>query len=153
MAGLVEISLKWLPHGEGLPLPAVATELSAGADIRAAIPADVPLTLEPGQRAIVPCGFAMALPAGFEAQVRPRSGLAAKHGVTVLNSPGTIDADYRGEVMVILINLGQDAFVIERGERIAQMVVAPVVQPGFIVAEDLDDTQRGTGGFGSTGRS
>lgn len=153
MAGLVEISLKWLPHGGGLPLPAVATELSAGADIRAAIPADAPLTLAPGQRAIVPCGFAMALPAGFEAQVRPRSGLAAKHGVTVLNSPGTIDADYRGEVMVILINLGQDAFVIERGERIAQMVVAPVIQPAFTVAEDLDDTQRGTGGFGSTGRS
>ena len=131
----------------------MATELSAGADIRAAIPADAPLTLAPGQRAIVPCGFAMALPAGFEAQVRPRSGLAAKHGVTVLNSPGTIDADYRGEVMVILINLGQDAFVIERGERIAQMVVAPVIQPAFTVAEDLDDTQRGTGGFGSTGRS
>lgn len=153
MGGLVDISLKWLPHGEGLPLPAVATALSAGADIRAAIPSDAPLTLEPGKRAIVPCGFAMSLPAGYEAQVRPRSGLAAKHGVTVLNSPGTIDADYRGEVMVILINLGQAPFVIERGERIAQMVVAPVVQPAFRIVEDLDDTARGTGGFGSTGRS
>ncbi|QQR38888.1 dUTP diphosphatase [Devosia rhizoryzae] len=149
----VAVKIKWLPHGEGLPLPHFATAQSAGADLRAALSVDAPLTLAPGMRAIVPCGFAMALPEGFEAQVRPRSGLAAKHGVTVLNSPGTIDADYRGEVMVILINLGQESFVIERGERIAQMIVAPVVQPDFVVGGDLDATIRGTGGFGSTGRN
>lgn len=147
------IGLKWLPHGEGLPLPAAASALAAGADLRAALPPGEPLDLQPGKRAIVPCGFAMSLPAGFEAQVRPRSGMAAKHGVSVLNSPGTIDADYRGEVMVILINLGEDPFRIERGERIAQMVVAPVVQPLFIEGETLDETERGAGGFGSTGRS
>ena len=104
-------------------------------------------------RSLVPCGFAIALPPGYEAQVRPRSGLAARHGVTLLNSPGTIDADYRGEVMVILVNLGQEDFEIKRGDRIAQLVVAPVVQPAFVVGEDLDATERGTGGFGSTGRS
>ncbi len=148
----VTIGLKWLPHGEGLTPPAAASALAAGADLRAALPQGQPLELKPGKKAIVPCGFAMALPAGFEAQVRPRSGLAAKHGITVLNSPGTIDADYRGEVMVILINLGEDSFVIERGERIAQMVIAPVIQPVFVVSEDLDETERGAGGFGSTGR-
>lgn len=146
------IRIKWLAHGEGLPAPAMASALAAGADLRAALPEGEPLMLEPGKRAIVPCGFAMALPAGYEAQIRPRSGLAAKHGITVLNSPGTVDADYRGEVMVILINLGDAPFRIERGERIAQMVVAPVVQPDFIVGE-LDETERGAGGFGSTGRS
>lgn len=146
------IRIKWLAHGEGLPAPAAASALAAGADLRAALPEGEPLMLEAGKRAIVPCGFAMALPAGYEAQVRPRSGLAAKHGVTVLNSPGTVDADYRGEVMVILINLGEAPFRIERGERIAQMVVAPVVQPDFIVGE-LDETERGAGGFGSTGRA
>jgi len=149
----VTISLKFLPHGEGLPPPALASALAAGADLRAALPADAPLALEPGKRAIVPCGFAMALPPGYEAQVRPRSGLAAKHGITVLNSPGTIDADYRGEVMVILINLGEHAFTIERGERIAQMIVAPVVLPEFVIGEELDETERGSGGLGSTGRS
>jgi dUTP pyrophosphatase len=146
----VSIALTWLAHGAGLPVPKVQTALSAGADLCAAL--ETPLTLAPGARALVPCGFAMALPAGYEAQVRPRSGLAAKHGVTVLNSPGTIDADYRGEVKVILVNLGQDDFVITRGERIAQMVVAPVVQPAFAVVETLDETERGSGGFGSTGR-
>lgn len=150
MTAPISISLQWLAHGAGLPVPQVQTALSAGADLCAAL--DAPLTLAPGARALVPCGFAMALPAGYEAQVRPRSGLAAKHGVTVLNSPGTIDADYRGEVKVILVNLGQDDFVITRGERIAQMVVAPVVQPAFAVVETLDETTRGTGGFGSTGR-
>lgn len=146
------IDFLWLAHGVGLPVPKVQTEQSAGADLCAAVDADAPLVLAPGQRAIVPCGFAMALPAGYEAQVRPRSGLAAKHGVTVLNSPGTIDADYRGEVKVILINLGDEAFTITRGERIAQMVIAPVVQPAFAVVQTLDETARGSGGFGSTGR-
>lgn len=147
------VRFKFLTHGEGLPLPAYQTAQAAGADLHAAVPAESPMELAPGQRAIVPCGFAMALPPGFEAQVRPRSGLAAKHGVTVLNSPGTIDADYRGEVMVIVINLGPDVFTIARGERIAQMVIAPVVQPAFVLGDDLDATERGTGGFGSTGRS
>lgn len=146
------VTIKVLPHGEGLALPAYQSALAAGADMRAALPEDAPLELMPGKRAIVPCGFAMALPAGFEAQVRPRSGLAAKHGITVLNSPGTVDADYRGEVMVIVINLGDDPFTITRGERIAQMVIAPVVQPVFEVREELDETVRGSGGFGSTGR-
>jgi dUTP pyrophosphatase len=148
----IAIALQWLPHGAGLPVPKVQTALSAGADLCAAVETDAPITLRPGARALVPCGFAMALPAGYEAQVRPRSGLAAKHGVTVLNSPGTIDADYRGEVKVILVNLGQEDFVVTRGERVAQMVVAPVVQPDFAVVEMLDETARGSGGFGSTGR-
>ena len=148
----ITIPLQWLPHGAGLPVPKVQTALSAGADLCAAVPADAPVTLTPGARAIIPCGFAMALPAGYEAQVRPRSGLAAKHGVTVLNSPGTVDADYRGEVKVILVNLGQDDFVVTRGERVAQMVIAAVVQPAFAEVEELDETIRGSGGFGSTGR-
>ncbi len=148
-----KVTLKVLPHGEGLPLPAFQSALAAGADLRAALPEDAPVALAPGKRAIVPCGFAMALPAGYEAQVRPRSGLAAKHGITVLNSPGTVDADYRGEVMVIIINLGEESFTITRGERIAQMVVAPVVQPVFVTGDELDETTRGAGGFGSTGRS
>ena len=148
----IAIPLQWLPHGAGLPVPKVQTALSAGADLCAAVPADQPVTLTPGARAIIPCGFAMALPAGYEAQVRPRSGLAAKHGVTVLNSPGTVDADYRGEVKVILVNLGQDDFVVTRGERVAQMVIAAVVQPAFVQVEELDETIRGSGGFGSTGR-
>lgn len=147
------VRLQILPHGEGLPLPAYQSAEAAGADLRAALPEGQPLLVEPGQRAVIPCGFAMALPPGYEAQVRPRSGLAARHGLTVLNSPGTVDADYRGEVMVILINLGQESVRIERGERIAQMVVAPVVQPAFVMEVSLDETQRGAGGFGSTGRS
>ena len=145
------IDVKRLPHGEGLPLPAYETELAAGMDLRAAVDEAAPLTLRPMERAMVPTGLAFALPAGFEAQVRPRSGLAAKAGITCLNTPGTIDADYRGEVKVILINLGEEDFVIRRGERIAQMVIAPVVQAAWAEVDDLDATARGAGGFGSTG--
>jgi dUTP pyrophosphatase len=141
-----------LPHGQGLPLPAYETALAAGMDLRAAVPEDEPLTLRPGSRFAVPTGLTMAIPAGFEGQVRPRSGLAFKHGVTCLNSPGTIDADYRGEVKVILINHGAEDFVIRRGERIGQLLIAPVVQAAWAEAESLDDTARGAGGFGSTGR-
>ena len=147
----VAVGLMILPHGEGIDPPAQQTEDAAGADLRAALAPDVVMTLLPGRYDRVPCGFAMALPRGYEAQVRPRSGLAAKHGVTVLNAPGTIDADYRGEVMVILINHGDTAFEIRRGDRIAQMVVAPVTPVRFTVTTDLDATARGTGGFGSTG--
>jgi dUTP pyrophosphatase len=151
MAAEVEIGLHWLPHGMGLPLPARQTAGAAGMDLLAALPSGAEIMLQPGNRALVPCGFAMALPAGYEAQVRARSGLAARHGVTVLNSPGTIDADYRGEVQVILINLGDAPFVVRRGERIAQMVVAPLVAACFAVKEELDETERGSNGFGSTG--
>lgn len=141
-----------LPHGADLPLPSRQTRHAAGADLYAALPADGPLELVPGARALVPCGFAMALPPGFEAQVRPRSGLAARHGVTVLNAPGTIDADYRGEVQVILINHGASGFVVQRGDRIAQLVVAPVSPFAFAPVTELAATERGPGGFGSTGR-
>ena len=141
-----------LPHFEGLALPAYETADAAGMDLRAAVGEDAPVTLKPGERAMIPTGLTIALPAGHEAQVRPRSGLAAKHGITCLNTPGTIDADYRGEVKVILINLGQDAFVIKRGERIAQMVIAPVTRAELNVVATLDETLRGSGGFGSTGR-
>jgi dUTP pyrophosphatase len=141
-----------LPHGEGLPLPAYETAQAAGMDLRAAVPDDEPLTLRPGSRFPVPTGLAFALPPGFEGQVRPRSGLAFKHGVTCLNTPGTVDADYRGEVKVILINLGEEDFVIRRGERIAQLVISPVVQAAWAEVESLDGTERGAGGFGSTGR-
>ena len=146
-----QIDFKFLPHGEGLDLPAYETQDAAGMDLRAALADDETLSLAPGQQAMLPTGFAMALPRGFEAQVRPRSGLAAKNGVTVLNTPGTIDADYRGEVKIILINLGQEPFTIERGMRIAQMVIAPVVQAKIQIVASLDDTARGAGGFGSTG--
>jgi dUTP pyrophosphatase len=138
-----------LSHGADLPLPAYETAGAAGLDLRAAEAA----TLQPGQRCLMPTGLAMAIPQGFEGQVRPRSGLAVKHGLTVLNAPGTIDSDYRGEVKVPLINLGQDAVMIARGDRIAQMVVAPVVQATLTEAETLADTARGQGGFGSSGRS
>ena len=141
-----------LAHAQGLPLPAYETALAAGMDLRAAVADDAPLTLSPMARAMVPTGLTFALPPGFEAQVRPRSGLAAKAGVTCLNTPGTIDADYRGEVKVILINHGQEPFVIKRGERIAQMVIAPVTRAELVQVEMLDDTARGVGGFGSTGR-
>ncbi|HVY35009.1 MAG TPA: dUTP diphosphatase [Caulobacteraceae bacterium] len=147
-----QIAVVRLPHAEGLPLPAYETPGSAGMDLRAAVPEDEPLTLRPGARAIVATGLSMAIPLGFEVQIRPRSGLAAKHGVTCLNTPGTVDADYRGEVKVILINLGAEDFVIRRGERIAQMIVAPVAQAAWLEADSLDETARGTGGFGSTGR-
>jgi dUTP pyrophosphatase len=146
------VAVRWLPHGEGLPLPAYETAQAAGMDLRAAVADGAPLTLAPGERAAVPTGLAMALPPGFEAQVRPRSGLALKAGITCLNTPGTIDADYRGEVKVILVNLGQEPFVITRGERIAQMVVSPVVQASWREVDSLDETARGEGGFGSTGR-
>ena len=148
----VIISVHRLPHNGDLPLPAYETALSAGMDLRAAVPEGEPLTLKPGCRALAPTGLAIALPAGYEAQVRPRSGLALKHGVTCLNTPGTIDADYRGEVQVLLINLGDTPFVIDRGARIAQMVIAPVTQGGWVEVETLDDTPRGAGGFGSTGK-
>jgi len=144
-----EVAVEILPHGEGLPLPERATEHSAGLDLRAAI--EAALILEPGARTIVPTGLKMAIPPGFEGQVRPRSGLAFRHGVTVVNAPGTIDADYRGEVCVLLINLGQEAFVIERGERIAQLVVAAVSATTLVPVTSVDETARGQGGFGSTG--
>lgn len=149
-AGL-KIAVMRLPHGADLPLPRYATAQSAGMDLLAAV--DAPVTLEPGARALIPTGLAIALAPGFEAQVRPRSGLALRAGVTVLNSPGTIDADYRGEVGVILINHGQEAFVVARGERIAQLVIAPYVQAEWQEADGLNETARGQGGFGSTGRT
>jgi dUTP pyrophosphatase len=150
--GSVQVNIRQLPHGEGLPLPAYQSAHAAGLDLVAAVAENAPLVLAPGKHALVPTGLAIALPAGFEAQVRPRSGLAAKHGVTVLNSPGTIDADYRGEIQVILINHGAEPFAIKRGERIAQMVIAAVVQAELVVMAKLSDTDRGAGGFGSTGR-
>ena len=145
------IPITRLRHAEGLPLPAYETAQAAGMDLRAAVPDDAPLTLHPGDRFAVPTGLAFALPQGFEGQVRPRSGLAFKSGITCLNSPGTIDADYRGEVKVILINHGPEDFIIRRGDRIAQLVIAPVVQAAWVEVESLDDTARGAGGFGSTG--
>jgi dUTP pyrophosphatase len=148
----IQINIRQLPHAAGLPLPAYQSAHAAGLDLLAAVPQDTPLVLAPGKHAMVPTGLAIALPKGFEAQVRPRSGLAATHGVTVLNSPGTIDADYRGEVSVILINHGAEPFTIRRGERIAQMVIAPVVQARLNPVDSLPDTSRGSGGFGSTGR-
>ena len=148
---LPQLRFRRLPHGAGLPLPAYQTAHAAGLDLAAAVAADASVTLAPGGRSLVPTGFAIALPEGFEAQVRPRSGLAAKHGVTVLNTPGTIDADYRGEIQVILINLGDVPFVVTRGLRIAQLVIAPVARAAVIEADALDDTARGAAGFGSTG--
>ena len=145
---MIEIKLTRLPHGEGLPLPRYATHEAAGLDVHAA----EELTLAPGERHAVATGFAIEIPLGYEVQVRPRSGLAAKHGITCLNTPGTIDADYRGEVKVILINLGQEPFEIGRGERIAQLVPAPVLKANFVEVGELADTTRGAGGFGSTGR-
>lgn len=148
----ISVQVTTLPHFEGLALPAYETALSAGMDIRAALPEQAPVTLQPGQRHLTPTGLAIALPPGYEAQVRPRSGLALKHGVTCLNTPGTIDADYRGELKVILINHGQEPFVISRGERIAQIVIAPVTQAKWERVDALPETVRGSGGFGSTGR-
>jgi dUTP pyrophosphatase len=152
VSATVRVAIKQLPHAEGLALPAYQSADAAGLDLLAAVDENAPLVLAPGKHAMVPTGLTIALPRGFEAQVRPRSGLAAKHGVTVLNSPGTIDADYRGEIGVILINHGQAPFTIRRGERIAQMVIAPVVQAELVVATSLAATDRGSGGFGSTGR-
>jgi dUTP pyrophosphatase len=148
----VKIDIRQLPHGEGLALPAYQSAHAAGLDLLAAVPEASPLTLAPGQRALVPTGLTIALPPGYEAQVRPRSGLAAKHGITVLNAPGTVDADYRGEIGVLLINHGEAPFAIRRGERIAQMVIAAVARAEFVAATELSATERGSGGFGSTGR-
>ena len=149
---MTTLRVERLPHAESLPLPAYETSGSAGMDLRAAVAEETPMTLAPGARALVPTGLKIALEHGFEAQVRPRSGLALKHGITCLNSPGTIDSDYRGEVGVILINHGSEAFVIKRGERIAQLVVAKCEQAAMVEVAALDETARGSGGFGSTGR-
>ena len=146
---MMRVQLKRLPGSEGMPLPAYETEGAAGMDLRAA----EAMILKPGARCLVPTGLSIAVPQGFEAQVRPRSGLAVKHGVTVLNSPGTIDSDYRGEIKVPLINHGQEDFLIARGDRIAQMVIAPVTRIGWAEVEALDETTRGSGGFGSSGRA
>jgi len=146
---MTNVKIIKLAHGEDLPLPAYATEHAAGADLMAAIDADI--TLAPFARILIPAGIALALPAGFEAQIRPRSGLALKNGITLLNTPGTIDADYRGEIKILLINLDQEDFVITRGMRIAQLVIAPVAQVNWQEVQNLDDTARSAGGFGSTG--
>jgi dUTP pyrophosphatase len=147
----LRLALRRLEHGAGLSLPAYESEQAAGLDLAAAVSEREPVVLAPGDRALVPTGFAMELPAGYEAQVRPRSGLATKHGVTVLNAPGTIDADYRGEVKVLLINHGQETFEITRGMRVAQLVVQPVCHAVPVEVEALNDSRRGSSGFGSTG--
>ena len=152
MSATVKVDIRQLPHGEGLALPAYQSAHAAGLDLLAAVPEASPLILAPGQHALVPTGLTIALPSGYEAQVRPRSGLAARHGVTVLNAPGTVDADYRGEIGVLLINHGEAPFAIRRGERIAQLVIASVVRAELIPATALSATDRGSGGFGSTGR-
>lgn len=152
MTSAVTVEIQRLPHAEGLALPAYQSAHAAGLDLLAAVSEDKPLTMQPGQRALVPTGLMIAVPPGYEAQVRPRSGLALKHGVTVLNSPGTVDADYRGEVSVLLINHGNEPFTIRRGERIAQLVIAAVTQANLVAVASLSPTDRGSGGFGSTGR-
>lgn len=149
--GKVTIDVLRLPHAEGLELPAYQSEGAAGLDLVAAVPADAPMELAPGARKLVPTGLVLQIPEGYEVQVRPRSGLAIRHGITLLNSPGTIDSDYRGEVMAMLINLGAETVTIERGERIAQIVVAPVVQATLVEVKAVSETIRGAGGFGSTG--
>src|SRR5665213_2594512 len=151
MSDAMEIQITRLPHGRDLPLPSYQSAHAAGLDLIAAVPADAPLRLAPGARVLVPTGIAIALPQGHEAQVRPRSGLAVKHGLTVLNAPGTIDADYRGEIQVLLVNHGSEAVAIPRGIRIAQLVVATVARAQLREVDRLDQTPRGTGGFGSTG--
>jgi len=150
-ARTVPVRVKRLPHGEGLPLPSYQSTHAAGLDVVAGVPEAEPVELLPGARALVPTGFALELPPGYEAQVRPRSGLALKHGVTLLNSPGTIDSDYRGELMVLLINHGPEPFLVRRGMRIAQLVIAPVASVEIVAVEALGGTVRGQGGFGSTG--
>jgi dUTP pyrophosphatase len=149
----VDVRVKRLPHGKDLPLPTYQTQSSAGLDLQAAIAPQTKLVIEPGSRELVPTGLAIELPEGFEAQIRPRSGLALKKGITLVNTPGTIDADYRGEIGVILINHGSEPFEIERGDRIAQMIVAPIVQARLVEVDDLSSSDRGAGGFGSTGVS
>jgi len=152
MTATIRLELTQLPHAKGLALPAYQSAHAAGLDLLAAVPEDHPLTLLPGRSALVPTGLSIALPEGYEAQVRPRSGLAVKHGVTVLNAPGTVDADYRGEIGVLLINHGAEPVAIKRGERIAQMVIAAVVRAELVAVTELSATARGSGGFGSTGR-
>jgi dUTP pyrophosphatase len=147
----MKVSIRRLTHGEGLPAPSYASDGAAGLDLYAALPAGQTLVLEPGARELIPTGIEIALPAGYEAQVRPRSGLAVKHGVTVLNAPGTIDSDYRGEVKALLVNHGGQPFEILRGMRIAQLVIAPVARATLVEVDELDETARGAGGFGSTG--
>ena len=149
MSRQATVSIVQMPHAEGLNLPKYGTAQSAGVDLEAAV--DSSVTLKPGERSIIPTGLSIALPDGYEAQIRPRSGLAAKNGVTVLNTPGTIDADYRGEIKIILINLGQEDFIVERGMRVAQMIIAPYTQVDWQQVETLDETARGEGGLGSTG--
>ncbi len=148
----IQLRVVRLPHAADLPLPSYQSELAAGLDLIAAVQADAPVTIAPGQRAAIPTGLAIALPAGVEGQIRPRSGLALRHGVTVLNAPGTVDADYRGEILVILANFGGEPFTVERGARIAQLVLAATMQAAICEVAILDETRRGTGGFGSTGR-
>jgi dUTP pyrophosphatase len=147
----IELQLMRLPHAADLPLPAYQSEHAAGLDLIAAVPIDAPVTLAPGARALIPTGIVIALPPGTEGQIRPRSGLALRHGVTVLNSPGTIDADYRGEIQVILVNHGNDSFTVERGQRIAQLIIGATMQGVICEVASLDETTRGVGGFGSTG--
>ena len=149
MTSTIRVSVKRLPHNENLPLPSYESASAAGMDLPAAVTTDV--TLQPGERDLIATGLAIALPEGYEAQIRPRSGLAARNGVTVLNTPGTVDADYRGEVKIILVNLGNEPFTVTRGMRIAQMVIAPVVQAAMEQVDQLPETARGAGGFGSTG--
>lgn len=148
----VNIKILAMPHFDGLELPKYESIGAAGLDIRAAIGADETITLKPGQRLLVPSGLKIEIPIGYEVQVRPRSGLAFKHGITLVNAPGTIDSDYRGEVSTLMINLGQEDFIINRGDRVAQWVVAPVIQTTFTLVETLSDTARGAGGYGSTGK-
>jgi dUTP pyrophosphatase len=147
----IEVRIVRLPHGRDLPLPQYQTALAAGLDLVAAVPADAPVEILPGARAVIPTGVAIALPAGSEGQIRPRSGLAARHGVTVLNTPGTIDADYRGELQVILVNIGSELFAVSRGMRIAQLVIAPIQHAKLVELNSLDATERASGGLGSTG--
>jgi len=147
----IDVRIVRLPHAADLPLPQYQSALAAGLDLIAAVPADRPVELVPGARALIPTGIAIALPPGTEGQIRPRSGLAIRHGITVLNSPGTVDSDYRGELQVILVNLGSEPFVIQRGMRVAQLVIAPILQANVVEIGDLDVTKRATGGFGSTG--
>lgn len=148
----IEVQVMRLPHGVDLPLPAYQSENAAGLDLVAAVPADAPIIIVPGARAAIPTGLALALPSGTEGQVRPRSGLAIQHGITVLNSPGTIDSDYRGEIHVLLVNLGNESFAVARGLRVAQLVIAPIAHAQLLEAKTLDKTGRGMGGLGSTGK-
>ena len=148
----IRVAIRRLPGNDDVPLPGYQSAHAAGMDLHAAVPGDAPVTVEPGQIALVPCGFAMAVPAGYEAQIRPRSGLAAKHGISMPNTPGTIDADYRGQVCVPLINHGQTPFVVTRGMRIAQMLIKPVPRVAWDEVAELPSTQRGSGGFGHTGQ-